>query len=285
MRFLEVEQIRRMEIDAIKLFIRRRIGGYHVAIKDLTTDNLLYRGVPWAERPMKIAQLWHPPAGISGMGRANRPGASMFYCSRGAPPVFYEMRAKVGDRIALSEWAVAQPFLFHFLGFDNELMQAIGAPLRSQLQSLIPNETNRNIRIRRALSMPFTESVPPGEEYRYKQTIAIHELLFDGASRPVAGMAYPSMGMRGVADNLVVWPAFVPKILRPKSVRYVLIESVDPQSFAYSFVTLGLAKSFSDEDIAWMADVPNDARTRSRIALEGHSWVLRDGSGRVYDIH
>lgn len=285
MRFLDDDQIRRMEIDAIKLFIRRRIGGYHVAIKDLTTDNLLYRGVPWAGRPTKIAQLWHPPTGISRMGRANRLGASMFYCSRGAPPVFYEMRAKAGDRIALSEWTVVQPFLFHFLGFDNELMQAIGAPLRLQLQSLISNETNRNKRIRRALSMPFTENVPSGEEYRYKQTIAIHELLFDGASRPVAGTAYPSMGMKGVADNVVLWPAYVPKILRPKSVRYVLIESVDPQSFAFSFVTLGMAASFSGEDIVWQAEVPNDARTRSRIALEGNSWVLRDGSGRIYDIH
>ncbi len=164
-------------------------------------------------------------------------------------------------------------------------MQAIGAPLRLQLQNLISNEANRNQRIRRALSMPFAENVPPGEEYRYKQTIAINELLFDGASRPVAGTTYPSMGMKGVADNVVVWPAYVPKILRPKSVRYVQIESIDPQTSAYSFVTLDLATSFSGEDIVWQAEAPNDARTCSHIALEGNSWVLRDGLGRIYDIH
>jgi len=285
MEFLNDDQIRWMEIDALKLYIRRRIGGYHVAIKDLTTDNLLYRGVPWPDRPTKISQLWHPPQGVSRMGRANRAGASMFYSSRGAPPVFYEMRAKAGDRIALSEWSVVQAFLFHSLGFDDELMQAIGAPPRSQLRGLIPNETNRNRRIRRALSLPFTEIVEPGSEHRYKQTIAINELLFDGASTPVAGTAYPSMGMKGAADNIVLWPDFVPKILRPKSVRYVLVESADPHSFAYSFATIAIANNFTGDEIEWQADVPNDARSRSSIALEGPSWVLRDGSGRIYDVH
>ena len=34
----------------------------------------------------------------------------MFYCTLGVPPVLYELRAKVGDRIAVSEWELKNHF-------------------------------------------------------------------------------------------------------------------------------------------------------------------------------
>jgi hypothetical protein len=43
-----------------------------------------------------------PPADKAKLNRANRAGRPMFYCSVGAPAVFYELRAKQGDRIALN---------------------------------------------------------------------------------------------------------------------------------------------------------------------------------------
>lgn len=282
--FLNDGQVRKLEIDALKVYIRKRIGGYKVAAKQVTTDNLLYRGVPWQDRPTRIDQLWHPPPEkVSKMGRVNRAGNSMFYCSRGAPPVFFEIRAEADDRIALSEWSVVEPFFCHHLGFDDELMQAIGAPPRRQLQGLIRNEKYRNKVIRRKLSLPFTEVVECGDEYRYKQTIAIHELLYDDAhlSEPVAGTAYPAMGVWGAADNIVLWPDYVPKVLRPKSVRYVLIESADPGSHTYSVKTLAAATRFSDDKIEWQPQVPDDAQSRRNIALEGDKWVVRDGSGCI----
>lgn len=288
--FLNDNQIRKLEIDALKAYVRRRIGGYKVAAKQVTTDNLLYRGVPWQDRPTRIDQLWHPPPEkVSKKGRVNDKGTSMFYCSRGAPPVIYEIRAETGDRIALSEWSVVEPFWCHHLGFDDALMQAIGAPSRRQLQGLIPDEMYRNKVIRRKLSLPFTEVVEPGDEYcyRYKQTIAIHKLLFDDAntSEPVAGTAYPSMGMLGHADNIALWPEYVPKVLRPKSVRYLRIESADPESHTYSVKTLAVATSFSGDEIEWHAVAPDDAQSCRNIALEGNSWVVRDGSGRICEFH
>ena len=61
----------------------------------------------------------------------------------------------------------------------------MNAPIPEQRVSLlnpIQNETNRNRRLRSRMSLAFTGDVPEDAEYRYKETIAITELLFDGAS-------------------------------------------------------------------------------------------------------
>jgi hypothetical protein len=44
---------------------------------------------------------------IARLNRANRAGQPMFFASRGAAPVLYELRAKAGDRIALSGWKLS----------------------------------------------------------------------------------------------------------------------------------------------------------------------------------
>ena len=52
--FFSHDQLRRMTVDALKDFIRRRIGGYTVAIKNSPTNNRLYRGRICGERPRTI---------------------------------------------------------------------------------------------------------------------------------------------------------------------------------------------------------------------------------------
>ena len=147
----------------------------------------------------------------------------MFYGSRGAPPVFYELRAKAGDRIALSGWKITQPIWMHNLGFHRDTLRKLGGPgvpLRAPFVDPIPNETRANEKMRRAMSRAFTEVIEQGREYRYKRTVAITELLFDkaepipgkpgGPAIPRAGgIVYPAMQMHGAADNVVLWPEFV----------------------------------------------------------------------------
>jgi hypothetical protein len=131
----------------------------------------------------------------------------MFYCSVAAPAVFYELRAKQGDRIALSQWEIAERVWMHNLGYHEAALAKLGAPdlpTRASAYDLIPNETRKNAKLRRLLSLAFTEDIPVGREYRYKQSIAINELLFDKAEpiplRPggpksprVAGTVYPDI--------------------------------------------------------------------------------------------
>jgi hypothetical protein len=73
--------------------------------------------------------------------------------------------------------------------------------------------------------------------------------------------------------------------LRIKSVRYVLVEEADEAKFSYSFLTIAYANVFSGRDILWQDTLAPEDERRSRIALEGNVWVLRDGLGNVYDRH
>jgi hypothetical protein len=97
-KILSDDQLRKHDIDTLKRFIRHKLGGYKVAIKDTTADRTLYRGVLCAERPSTIDRISYPPTeAIKKLGRVNRVGKSVFYCSVAAPAVFYELRAKQGD--------------------------------------------------------------------------------------------------------------------------------------------------------------------------------------------
>jgi hypothetical protein len=93
-------------------------------------------------------------------------------------------------------------------------------PARLRLTKPIPGETTRNDRLRKKVALAFTEDVPAGFEYRYKQSVALAEFWF-GFQQPlptfadgpetdrVGGTVYRSLQMRGDADNLALFPDFV----------------------------------------------------------------------------
>jgi hypothetical protein len=121
-------RLRDKNIDALKRYLRSKLSGYRVAFSYITPDNLLYRGVPWQQRPSKINQLSYPPVDrVTRLGRVNRIGKPVFYCSRAPEAVFYELRAKEGDLIALSEWEVTEPLWMHNLGFQEDALRRLGA--------------------------------------------------------------------------------------------------------------------------------------------------------------
>jgi hypothetical protein len=237
------DQLRSRDIDSLKVLLRNKLGGYRVAIKYITTDNYVSRGVRCQERPNSIGCVSYPsPDKVIQDGRANRAGTSMFYCSAAAAAVFFELRAKTGDQIALSEWDVIEPLWMHNLGYHRAALQRIGATVH-RLTDLIPDEPKENEQLRRRLSLAFTKDVRKGQEYKYKLSIAINELLFDKAeaipkvtdgpsSNHAAGTIYPAMQMRGAADNLAIRPEFVDTSLRIKSVRHVLVEESSWRSHA-----------------------------------------------------
>jgi hypothetical protein len=299
--FFTYRQLERMEIDALKDNLRRRIGGYGVAIKDMPTTNRLYRGVQWRKLPSTVDDLSYPPPEyVKKLGRANRERRPMFYASVGAFPVFFEIHAKQGDLIALSEWGVVEPLWMHNLGYHSDALERMGAPVltpRLPLTNPIPNETNRNRRLRRRMSLAFTADVPEGEEYRYKETIAINELLFAraepiplrGPDAPrgdrVAGTVYPAVQMRGLADNVAIWPEFVDRYLRIRSVRYVLVEAADEEKADYTFLTIAYSHTFSDKAIVWHNNLPPESELRTRVVFEDGHWVFRTGLNEIYAVH
>jgi hypothetical protein len=286
------DRLKDKNIDSLKRYLRSKLGGYRVALADITTGNLLYRGVAWKQRPSKIDDVSYPPADrVTKLGRINRIGKPVFYCSVAAHGVFSEMRAKQGDLIALSEWEVAEPLWMHNLGYHQDALRRMGAPavaMRPRFINPIPNESKRNDRLRCQLCLAFTEDIPGDREYRYKQSIAINELLFDGASplpkypdgpksSHAAGTVYPAIRMRGSADNVAIWPEFVDSGLRIKSVRHVFIEAADGVTSSYTLLTRAMSTTFHGRDIVWQDTLLPENQRRSHIALEGDNWVIRDG--------
>ncbi len=216
-------QLGRLTIEALKDLLRSKLGGMVRAVKNINAGNIIYRGVAWDRRPDLIAQLSYPPPDKVGQcGRLNRPGQSVFYGSSGSPCVFYELKAREGSLIAWSKWQVKEPLWMHNLGYHGDALDRMGAMPNTERLALtepIPNETQRNKRLRKKVALAFTEDITPGFEYRYKQSVAITEFWCDhhqplpiesGGPRTaeIAGVTYPSLQMRGDADNLVFWPKF-----------------------------------------------------------------------------
>src|SRR5260370_19607048 len=150
------DQILMRDIDTLKRQLREKLGGYSVAINYPTRDNLLFRGVVCEERPQTIDRISYPPADrVTKLGRLNRIGQSMFYSSRAAPAVYYEIHAKPGQRIAVSTWEFIEPLWMHNLGFHADSVRRIGGPVdgpRGRLTNPIANETKLNAQLRHQLS-------------------------------------------------------------------------------------------------------------------------------------
>ena len=296
--------LRNHDIDTLKRWVRHKLGGYHVPINSIRADNLLYRGVRWGVRPTRVSQVSYPSADVLhliGLGRANREGRAMFYASRAAPAVFYEVRARAGDTIALSEWGLSEQLWMHNLGYHPDALKHLGTPAeitRPQLSAPIPGESAEHARVRRRLSMSFAAEVQPRQDYRYKLSVAISETFFDGAeplplindgfapsSTAAAGIVYPSMQLRGGADNVVIWPDFVEKYLRIRSILFIKVLHVDELAMHYELQTIGAANEFADGDIVWRETMPPEIECRTTIRLENGFLTMRNGHGHLYDAH
>jgi hypothetical protein len=300
MRLFTRDEIQRKDIDTLKRHLRHKIGGYIVASTPMRTDNVLFRGVKCEVRPEAVSRISYPPARfVTENGRLNRVANPIFYASKAAPSVFFEIHAAKGDTIALSRWKVTEQLWMHNLGYHPSALERLGAPVgsRSRLAHPISNETKFNNRLRQALSIACTADVHKGNEYLYKLSIAISELMFDGAGplridlpggpreSRAAGTVYPAMKLRGVADNMAIWPEFVDRYLTIDLVQWVVVEEADEARSLYTIKHLATAREFPDGKLVWDETPMDRRRGRGTIALEGNAWVLRDGEGRIIDVH
>jgi hypothetical protein len=295
------DEIREKDIDTLKRQLRSKLGGFTKDIGHATTANRFYRGVVCDPRPNNIDRISYPPADkITKLGRLNRTQQSMFYASRGAPAIYYEIHAKAGDRVVVSTWDLIEPVYMHNLGFHPKSLKQIGAPSggpRMRFANPIPNESKFNANLRQKLSDAFTEDVPEGYEWRYKLSIAINELLFDDAGPlptrfpdgprfdKVIGTVYPAMRMRGAADNVAIWPEFVDRFLRLNFVSYVLVEGADAERLSYTVSSLAQSDEFRGNEIIWRPGITDERLRRGHISFENGQWLLRDGLNAIYDIH
>ena len=108
------------------------------------------------------------------------------------------------------------------------------------------------------LAKEFTKDVPPRSEHLYKLSVAIAEIYSSkwartgGEVEPFSGLLYPSLAVRGNADNICLLPEFVDTGLQFWSVDYVRVEQVMPDG-NYLLVNLDHATAVTlDGSIEWL---------------------------------
>ena len=295
------EEVFRKDIDMLKRQIRSRLDGFRKRYSVWQNREFFYRGVVCDFLPKTISRIKQPPPSlVTKQGRLNRVAQSMFYASCGAPAVYYEIHSKVGNHIVVSTWELREPAFLHNLGFHPKSMRRIGGDRPGRVESFadpVPNETKRNAKLREQLSEAFTEDVSKDQEWRYKLPIAINEVLFDNAGPlptdvvdgprldRVIGTVYPAMRMKGVADNVAIWPEYVERFLKLNHVHYVLVEKADPDKMSYSVLSVAQSSEFDGDKIIWRPGIEDERLKRGHISFEDGKWISRNGLGEIFEVH
>jgi hypothetical protein len=227
-------------------------------------------------------RLWYPPEElVTNLGRLNAKGESVFYCAPTREIAAFETRPQVGDWITLlaaDKRERLRPLQIIPLGLEqctSPVLKAIGykpvrhdPPIRDSLGS--ENNYRKWCKVDDFLGELLTQAVSPGEEDRYKATIALAKAMhrFPG----VDGFAYPSIATERQGVNLCLTTAAADSHLQPLSCHVFRIDA--PMAPPWVFATSYIASSSSiapDWTITWQHhdEGPADA---AKLSVGGADW-------------
>ena len=199
------DNIKKLSIDEIRELIRPLMKGVSVQAPIIHAGNFLYRarkidGLFNKNRKILLEELKNPPPDKATLGRVNRDGQSVFYCSGSKEPVFFELpNLSNGDEIILSFWKTTEDMIVNNLGYTDFIFSQMGAKRVAPSWSVkkfddtrqsitlnensIPTETKEMILshddnriLRKLISKEFMRQVSDLERHYYKITTAIAEL-------------------------------------------------------------------------------------------------------------
>jgi len=195
--------LKTLEIDEIKSQLEHFIKGMVVRSPIFDPGGFLYRarriGTTFNKTiGMKYADLIYPPKGVTKLGRLNREGDPVFYCSVHKESIFFELPdLSPGDEIILTFWKTTDRMIVNNIGYTQPVFESLGAkrplpqwvtsapdskagaarlPTMSQqeIEETLSRDTNGELR--RVFSEYFMCSVEDKESHKYKLTTALGEL-------------------------------------------------------------------------------------------------------------
>lgn len=285
--FADIEvNLPNMGVDAIKKRLEDFMKGVTVSTPVYNPGMFLYRARKISlnfnkSGGIKKSDLVYPPSHLAKLGRLNRDGQSIFYCSAHKQSIFFELQGLAeGDEIILSFWKTITKMIVNNIGYTEYVFQQLGAqrsipqwdPLSADGKQAIitlprtPDDafnailaTDNNRILRETLSKYFMHSVKPNEVDRYKLTTAIGELhlgTIKNLDSQFAGVMYPSVRMSANGDNLALLPWYVDNHLEFRKAIHVRIDRRTDTSF--SITSLDTAKEFdADGTLVWLGRLPN----------------------------
>lgn len=279
------------DIESLRGEVRGLLPDNYVAVGRLIQPGTdFYRIVAYDSMPSRVDQISYPPTNVArSHGRCNRAGTSVFYCSNSRVAPHYEVDLKKGDRYVLSQWRSNQPMYVLLAGYTYSSVLQMGSDRlpasyipeqQSPLQSLFTE----------FLASEITKNVPPGREDEYKLTIAFAENQFESTisnSASLGALMYPTIPMKGNADNFVLRPSVVDEKLKLIEVAYHEITDINDGQLSTTEVDFACTTS-SDGLLEWkgrQGQWKPDRPTNEIVTATAHEgrWVLTYEDGTVID--
>lgn len=254
-------EFKNLTFEEIKIQLATIMSGLEISTPVFNQGLFLYRARKIdplfnVSKPIKLEDLKYPPASRARIGRANREGCPMFYCSMSKEPLFFEIpKLEKNDEIIISIWKTKTKLLVNNIGYSREVFSelkskrkpptwidgkngksSIFIPLGdyNQLNKIITNDENEYIKIE--LSRLFMKKIEEDAEFYYKLTSAIAESHLGKINEvdKFDGIMYPSVRMWANSDNIALFPQFVDNYLQFTRAIRVRIDSLNPTGFDIS---------------------------------------------------
>jgi len=277
-------------VDEIKEMLFQLLKGYNVVAPFLPAGLSLHRLRLFpSEKPANLSQIGAPLAHlIQKNQRCNRSGESLFYCSTARSATFFELHVQAGEKAVLSTWRTTRQFIVNKVGYTHGAFSTLGSTRDCPTWKAGPNpraETEANRSVDQFLADAFTADVWPGEEDRYKLTIAVSEKLLHGANFSFDGLLYPTIPMQGNADNIALTPTFVSSGLEFVRAEFLQVTRIEGKSMTFDTLDTATARA-EDGSILWKGHADKwTLKQGDQIALsfQDGRWIARDSSGRVVE--
>ena len=264
--------------------------GYELRAPRFNKGRELYRGIPYSEKPEKLDDLSYPPLEYAKINRASREGEQIFYCSNLESVPFFELNLEVGERLVVSKWKTSRKLFVNNVGYEDKTFEKLksGRKNGNWWDNMNPvakkNELDQNFMIRDYLASKFSRPIPPDNNDYYKLTIAIAEHHF--SSEMFDGLIYPTIQMRGNADNFAIKKSFVDSG-GLEFLEVYFIEITEVLDFKYDIKRLDWANSISaNGEIDWKGRIPQwtlGSGQQLKVIAKDCKWIATDKDGNLIE--
>ena len=190
--------------------------------------------------------------------------------------------------MAISVWKTTDKLLLNHVGFTSECTTLLNSNRRLDdiydFVKVTNNFGGLNNLVQSYLASKFTESIPNGEEFRYKLTIAIGRKLMMG--NLLNGVLYPTIAMSGNADNVAIKANFVETSMSFVSVQFVEITQRNGRKFKFDTIDSSTKLDregkilWSGRNLRWVLKNQGEEFV---MKAEGGDWVAYDTDGNRVD--
>lgn len=291
-----ISQIEKLSLDSIdeqsiSMIISEMIKGYKSQVPAYKEPLTVYRA-RICDKPQLISELSYPPNElVKEYGRGNVIGQSIFYCATHSSVPFYELKCEVGDKLALSTWRSKPGLVLNHIGFTEEVKEKLKSNRKLDEIYDFVNETNNfndlNEMVHAYLGYLFSRPIPEGEEVLYYKVTSVLANIMMQADI-INGLIYPTVQMRGNADNILLKPEYVDKHMEFVNVEYIHINEAKDNSFSIDRVDSATAKTLQNNKITWSGRPLQWELNKSGMAAtfeyeKDGTWVAKGENGNIIE--